>query len=198
MYGAAGTSAEVTSMTVNFLPAQVANAAANHLNPLVYACEVLGFVFAFANENGSTAFANNFGPSNSAMPNTTSGDASFASAASSAIFGSASSPNLASVMQSFVSSWKSYFNAHGVIGISSPTAAQIDLAARATAWGDMVGVALANNLGPLKGQVTNFLIDAAQGTSVYGQSLASQVTHTPLQGEVTTLGMIAPEDGQFI
>jgi hypothetical protein len=40
-----------------------------------------------------------------------------------------------------------------------------------------VGLALANNLGPLSGQVTNFLQDAAQGTAVYSASLASQPAH---------------------
>jgi hypothetical protein len=39
MYGATGTSAEITSLTTNFLPAPVANATQNGLNPLVYACE---------------------------------------------------------------------------------------------------------------------------------------------------------------
>ena len=82
MYNATGTSAEITNLTNNFLPAQVANATQNGLNPLVYACEVLGLAFAFGNETGGTAFANNFGPSNGAMPNTTAGDAAFATAAS--------------------------------------------------------------------------------------------------------------------
>jgi hypothetical protein len=49
--------------------------------------------------------------------------------------------------------------------MSDASAGQIDLAARGAAWGDAVGVALSDNLGPLKGQVTNFLIDAAQGTA---------------------------------
>jgi hypothetical protein len=63
---------------------------------------------------------------------------------------------------------------------------QIDLAARGAAWGDAVGVALANHLGPLYGQATNFLEDAAQGTAVYSASLASQPTHSPFQGEVSS------------
>jgi hypothetical protein len=61
--------------------------------------------------------------------------------------------------------------------MSDASAGQIDLAARGAAWGDAVGVALSDNLGPLKGQVTNFLIDAAQGTAVYSVSLASQPGH---------------------
>ena len=181
MYGLTGTSAEVTSLTMNFLPAQVTNATLNGLNPLVSGCEVLGLVFAFGNENGSTAFSNNFGPSNSAMPNTTAGDAAFAAAASTAIFASASTANLVSVLQGFVSNWEAFFTAHGVPGLSNATAAQIDLAARGAAWGDMVEVALANNLGPLQGQVTNFLEDVAQGTAVYAASLVGQPPHQAFQ-----------------
>jgi hypothetical protein len=177
MYDATGTAAEITSLTTNFLPAQVANATHNGLNPLVYACEALGLVFAFGNETGSMAFSNNFGPSNSAMPNTAAGDAAFATAASNSIFGSASTANLVSVLQGFVSNWEAFFTANGVPGISNPTAAQIDLAARGAAWGDMVGVALANNLGPLSGEVTNFLDDVAQGTAIYGASLVGQPAH---------------------
>ena len=90
MYGSVGSSAEITSLVTQFLPAQVANAISNGFNPQVYASEALGLAFAFGNETGSTAFANLFGPSNSAMPNSAAGDAAFAIAASSAIFGSAS------------------------------------------------------------------------------------------------------------
>ena len=51
MYRATGTAAEIASLTTNFLPGQVANATANHLDPLIYACEALGLVFALSNEN---------------------------------------------------------------------------------------------------------------------------------------------------
>jgi probable HAF family extracellular repeat protein len=176
MYGATGTSAEITSLVVDFLPAQVANATSHGLNPQVYACEVLGLVFAFGNETGSTSFATNFGPLNSMMPNTTAGDAAFAVAASNAINGSASMANLVDVM---ISTWKAFYTAHGLPGSVTPTADQIDLAARGAAWGDMVGVALANDLGPLLSQTVNFLADAVQGTAVYGASLVGQPAHQP-------------------
>jgi probable HAF family extracellular repeat protein len=176
MYGATGTAAEITNLTNNFLPAQVANALNHGLNALVYASEVLGLAFAFGNETGSAAFANNFGPSNTAMPNTAAGDAAFASAASGTIFGAASTANLVNVMRSFVSFWEGFYTANGVPGLNA-SAAQIDLAARGAAWGDMVGVALANNLGPLNGQVVNFLEDTTQGTAVYGASLVGQPMH---------------------
>ena len=182
MYGVTGTSAEITSLTTNFLPPQVANATSLGLNPQVYACEALGLVFAFGNETGSTAFSNNFGPSNSAMPNTTAGDAAFATAASNTIFGTASTVNLVNVLEGFVANWKTFYTSYGIPGNATPTADQIDLAARGASWGDMVGVALANNLGPLNGQVVNFLDDAAQGTAVYGASLVGQPIHQPFQG----------------
>ena len=179
MYGVTGTSAEITNLTNNFLPAQVANAISHGLNPQVYACEVVGLAFAFGNETGSTAFTNNFGPSNSGMPNTTAGDAAFATAACNTIFGAASTANLVNVLKTFVSNWEGFYTSAGIPGNASPTANQIDLAARGAAWGDMVGVALANNLGPLYGQVVNFLDDAAQGTAVYGTSLVGQPVHQP-------------------
>jgi autotransporter-associated beta strand protein len=179
MYGAVGSSAEITKLVTLFLPAQVANAIQHSLNPQVYACEVLGLAFAFGDENGGTAFANNFGPSNSAMPATHAGDVAFAAAASSTIFGSAANAGTPGAILNFVTNWEAFYTSHGIPGVANATASQIDLAARAAAWGDAVGVALANNLGPLPGQVINFLEDAAQGTALYFASLASQPMHAP-------------------
>jgi hypothetical protein len=178
MYGAVGTSAEITLLTTQFLPPQAAFATQHGLNPQVYASEALGLAFAFGNETGSTAFASAFGPSNPAMPDSTAGDLAFAAAAATAIFGAASTANLVKAMDTWVADWKAFYSSNAIPGIS----AQFDLAARGTAWGDAVGVALANNLGPLSGQATNFLADAAQGTAVYSASLASQPTHAPFQG----------------
>jgi hypothetical protein len=151
----------------------------------VYASEALGLVFAFQNENNSTAFAAAFGPTNAGMPNSIAGDAAFAAAAASAIFGSASTANLVNVLDGFVTNWKTFYAAHGLPGIFNASPNQIDLAARGAAWGDMVGVALANNLGPLNGQTINFLKDAAHGTAVYGASLSSEPTAAPFQGGAT-------------
>lgn len=64
--------------------------------------------------------------------------------------------------------------------------AQVDLAARGAAWGDAVGIALDNDLGPLKLQAANFLMDAAQGIADYSTSLVGQPLHHPFQGEVLT------------
>ena len=188
MYGATGTSATITNLTTNFLPAQVANAISHGFNPQVYASEALGLTFAFGNETGNTAFANNFGPSNGAMPNTAAGDAAFAAAACSTFFGAASTANLVNVMQTFVSNWETFYTSVGIPGNASPTANQIDLAARGAAWGDMVGVALANNLGPLLGLTNNFLQDAVNGTATYGASLTSQ-PQAAMSQDVQLLGM---------
>jgi hypothetical protein len=182
MYGLTGSSAEIAKLVTRYLPAQISFAAQNGYNPQVYASEGLGLVFAFGNETGSTGFATNFGPSNSSMPNSAAGDTSFANAAVAAIFGASATTNLDNVMQQFVANWKAFYTANGVVGIASATPDQIDLAARGASWGDMVGIALANNLGPLSGQVTNFLEDAAQGTAIYGASLTGQPAHAPFQG----------------
>ena len=193
MYGAVGTSAEVTLLATQFLPAQVANAIQNGFNPQVYASEALGLAFAFGNETGGMAFANSFGPSNVAMPNTATGDLAFAAAASVAVFGSASTANLVNVLDGFVTNWKSFYTSNGVPGISHASATQIDLAARGAAWGDAVGVALANNLGPLSGQTINFLEDAAQGTANYSAGLASQPNHVPFQGSTASASVTSSD-----
>ena len=186
MYGAVGTSAEVTMLATQFLPPQVTNAIKYGFNPQVYASEALGLAFAFGNESGSTAFADAFGPSHAGTPNSTMGDAAFAAAASAAIFGVDSTATLTNAIQTYISNWKAFYSSSGIPGYSHPTADQIDLAARGAAWGDAVGVALANNFGPLHGQVTNFLEDAAQGTAVYSASFASQPSHSPFQVEVSS------------
>jgi hypothetical protein len=181
MYGAVGTQAEVNMLATQFLPAQVANAIQNGLNPQVYACEALGLAFAFGNENGSSAFANNYGPSNPSMPNSAPGDAAFAAAASSAIFGSAATANLAAAIDGYVANWKSFYSLHGISGITQPSQTQIDIAARGAAWGDAVGLALANNLGALLTEATTFVSHASQGTAIYSAPLTSQATEVAMQ-----------------
>jgi aryl-phospho-beta-D-glucosidase BglC (GH1 family) len=182
MYGLTGSSAEITKLATQFLPDQVANAMSHGYNPQVYACEALGLALAFNDENGGTGFAANFGPSKSTMPNTTAGDAAFAAAAASTIFGSAATANTPAAIAGFVANWKAFFTANGVAGIANATPNQIDLAARGAAWGDAVGIAFDNNLGPLPGQVINFLDDAAQGTALYHASLVGQPIHHAFLG----------------
>jgi hypothetical protein len=82
--------------------------------------------------------------------------------------------------------WKALYSSNGLPGTSNANPDQIDLALRGVAWGDAVGVALANDLGPLKAQATNFLMDAAQGIPSYGASLVGQPVHHPFQGELLT------------
>ena len=184
MYGAVGTSAEVTALATQFLPAQVENATKYGFNPLVYATEALGLVFAFNNETGSTAFATGYGPSNATMPNSTAGDSAFAAAASNGIFGAASTSTLVNAINNYVSNWKAFYSNNGIPGILNPSADQVDLAARGAAWGDAVGLGLANNLGSLQAQATEFLMDAAQGNAMYSESLVGQPHHSPFQGEI--------------
>ena len=195
MYGAVGTSNEVTALAIQFLPPQVANALSHGYNPQVYASEALGLVFAFNNENGSTGFANNFGPSHAGTSNTVAGDAAFAAAASTTIFGTASTAILVNAIQGYVANWKAFYTGNGIPGIAHPTIDQIDLAARGAAWGDAVGLALANNLGPIPSQVTNFLIDAAQGKAIYSTSLASQPAHGPFQSAPPTTPLLSDAVG---
>jgi hypothetical protein len=173
-----------------FLPAQVTNALNNGLNPQVYASEVVGLAFAFGDENGGTAFATNFGPTTPGMSATPAGDAFFAAAAASAIFGSAATANTPGAILGFVSNWEAFYTSNGLPGHPNATTDQIDLAARGAAWGDAVGVALANDLGPLPGQVINFLEDAARGGALYSKSLASQPSHAPFQGGIPFQGAI--------
>jgi hypothetical protein len=188
MYGVTGTSAEITKLVTQFLPGQIANATHYGFNPLVYASEALGLTFAFGDENGGTAFAGKCGPS-TAMPNSAAGDAAFAAAAAKAIFGDAATANTPGAILAWETSWKAFFSSHGIAGNAHPTADQIDLAARGAAWRDAVGTALANDLGPLHGQVINFLDDAAQGTAVYSASLAGQPAHAPFQGATLAGGV---------
>jgi hypothetical protein len=130
------------------------------------------------------------------MPNSAAGDLAFATTASTAIFGSASTANLVNVLDGFVANWKSFYSSYGIPGISDASPTQIDLAARGAAWGDAVGVALANNLGTLNAQAINFLEDAAQGTAIYSASLSSQPTPAPFQGAATASIASAASDVQ--
>jgi hypothetical protein len=55
---------------------------------------------------------------------------------------------------------------------------------------------VANNLGPLAGQTTNFLEDAAQGIAVYSAPLSSQPTAAPFQGAATASVTTTADDVQ--
>jgi hypothetical protein len=169
-----GTSAEVTLLATQFLPPQVAFAAAHGFDAQIYASEALGLALAFRNETGSTGFADAFGPLNPSMPNSTAGDLAFATTAAREIFGPSSTANLVNVMDTWVTNWKAFYSNNGIPGIFNPTDAQVDLAARGAAWGDAVGTALVGDLGPLGDQAINFVKAAAHGIAIYSASLASQ------------------------
>ena len=139
-----------------------------------------------ATSSGSTAFATAFGPLNPGLPDLSAGDATFAALAVNVIFGSASTANLISVMEDWVANWKTFYSGNGVPGFSSPHPDQIDLAARGAAWGEAVGFALANDVGPLRAQATNFLMDAAQGIASYSELLVGQPAHHPFQEGLLT------------
>jgi hypothetical protein len=100
-----------------------------------------------------------------------------------AIFGSAVTANLMSAMNGWAANWKMFCSANGIPNIVAPHADQINLAARAAAWDDAVGVALDNNQGPLKGQTANFLMDAAEGIVGYSMSLVGQPAHQPFKAK---------------
>jgi probable HAF family extracellular repeat protein len=185
MYGAVGSSAVITNLVNNFLPGQLAYAMQVGLDLQTFACLETALVFAFANESGSTAFANNFGPSNAAMPATAAGDAAFAAAATNAIFGSAQTANTAPAILGYVHFLEGFFTANGIVGVQTPTADQIIIAARAGAWGEGIAIAEGNNLGPFPGQTTNFLEDAAQGAAIYSAPFSNQPTAAPFQGAAT-------------
>jgi hypothetical protein len=102
MYGMTGSSNEITSLATQFLPPQIANANHFGFNPQVYASEALGLLFAFGNETGSTAFADNSGPSHPGTPNSVDGDNAFSVLAATTIFGSASRPNLVNAIEGYV------------------------------------------------------------------------------------------------
>jgi hypothetical protein len=184
MYGALGTAAEVTALVTQFLPGRVEFALQHGFNPQVYASESVGLLFAFSNETGGTAFADAYGPTNPAMPNSAAGDLAFAKAATTAIFGSASTENLVSAMETWVANWKAFYTANGIPGLPNSNADQADLAARGAAWGDAVGMALSDDLGPLETLVNNLLMGAAQEIADYTVSLLGQPPHYAFQGEV--------------
>jgi hypothetical protein len=191
MYGAVGSSAVITSLVNNFLPGQIAYANQVGADPELWACSKLALVFAFSNETGSTAFANNFGPSNVAMPATAAGDSAFATAATNAIFGSAQTANTEPAILGYVHYLEGFFATYGIAGVQNPTADQIVIAARAGAWGDGVAIALENTLGPLLAQTIDFIDDAAQGTAIYSASFASQPTPALFQGQPTTSATVS-------
>ena len=129
MYGAVGFSAVITNLVTNFLPGQLAYANQVGLDPVVFACLETALVFAFSNEAGATTFADNFGPSNTAMPAWPPG-MRHRCGGTTAIFGSAQTANTEPAILGYVNFLEGFFTANGIVGVQNPTADQIVIAAR--------------------------------------------------------------------
>ena len=167
----------LTFLSTQFLPAQVAFAAANGFNQTVFAAQALGLALA-----GTSGFQTDW--------------AGLSSSAFVTSVASATGLN-ASAIQGFLTNWTAFYTANGTPG-SSLTITQ---AAYGATLGDAIGVALlnptsanlqsvfstttANNFSPNAGSglVQNALIDVATGQYTTGVSLGTLPTHTPLQGQ---------------
>ena len=185
----------LTFLSTQFLPAQVAFAAANGFNQTVFAAQALGLALA-----GTSGFQTDW--------------AGLSSSAFVTSVASATGLN-ASAIQGFLTNWTAFYTANGTPGGSLT----ITQAAYGATLGDAIGVALlnptsanlqsvfsttsANNFSPNAGSglVQNALIDVATGQYVVGTSLAAQPTHTPLQGQggsggvFLTQGIDSPTSG---
>ena len=167
----------LTFLSTQFLPAQVAFAAANGFNQTVFAAQALGLALA-----GTSGFQTDW--------------AGLSSSAFVTSVASATGVN-SSAIQGFLTNWTNFYTANGVPG-GGLTVTQ---AAYGATLGDAIGVALLNptsaNLQSVfstisgnsfspnagSGLVQNALIDVATGQYVVGDSLAALPIHTPLQGQ---------------
>jgi hypothetical protein len=191
MFGAVDTKAEMTSLTTQFLPAQLAFF--NSLppatqtgagGPIVWDAEVTGFALSGPTGNGGTNsanFANNFASLNTGANAGAAGNTAFAEAVSTAVFGNLNKTNQ---VLSFFISFKSFFTANP----SALNGASLLQGADGITFGAEVGIALANptTVGAfLQGLVSNALIDNAEGSLILGVALGLQPLPTPLQGAAT-------------
>jgi hypothetical protein len=184
MYGVTDNVAELTKLSTQFLPPQVATAIANGYNPTVFAAEALGLGLAGGNGT-STNFATTFG---------TLSVSQFALATSIAT-GGFINPN---AIQNFVTNWINFYTANpgATHGLS------ITLASYGAAFGDAVGVALLNpppigslnmpatlpdaRFNPVQNEVYNALKDNAEGLYQVGVEISALPPETPLQGEANS------------
>src|SRR5262249_30865108 len=134
------TSQQLDKFVLQFAPPQIAVAIAHGFNQVVFVAEAIGLGFGTGDP---TALAN-WSVLNPAMPNNALGDAVFVANAAAAVYGPANTPNLVSVFQTWLTNWKTFYTANGILGNSTPTADQIDTAARMAAFGDAVGTAIEN------------------------------------------------------
>jgi hypothetical protein len=167
MFGATDSITELTKLSTQFLPAQVATAIANDFNPTVYASEALGLALAGGNGT-SNEFATHFGSMS---------ESAFAQAVA-----TATGVN-ADAIQQFVTNWINFYTANPAAtgGLS------LTLASYGAAFGDAVGVALLNSTAAnLQALVSNALIDNAEGSYAAGVQIGALPAHQLLQGEGST------------
>jgi hypothetical protein len=174
MFGATDNVTELTKLSTQFLPAQVAAAVASGLNPTVYAAETLGL--ALAGGRGDT-LSTHFQPSFATLFGSLS-VAQFVSEVA-----SLTGIN-ATAIQGFVQNWTNFYSANPSATFGLP----VTLAAYGAAFGDAVGVALLNptangTTALLVSEEQNALIDNAEGLYKAGIPLISEPPHIPLQGE---------------
>jgi hypothetical protein len=172
MFGQVDTIAEMTKLATQFLPPQLSFAVTNGFRPDVFDAEAVGFVLASGN-GSSNAFATTYG---------TLSVSAFAQAVSTAVFGNT---NLTSAIVGYVNNWVAFYTAHP----SATFGQTVTLASYGAAFGDAVGLAIDNptTVGAfLFGQVSNALVDNAEGLLKVGTALGLQPIHTPLQGDTTT------------
>src|SRR3984893_8926728 len=162
MFGVTDNVAELTRLATQFLPAQVANAVANGLNPTVYDAEALGLALSGGNGT-SNAFATNFG--------------SLSASAFAQAVATATGVN-ANAIQQFVTNWINFYTATP----AASSGLSVTLASYGAAFGDAVGVALLSSTAAnLQTLVPNALIDIAEGKYAVGAPLGFQPTHAQLE-----------------
>jgi hypothetical protein len=159
--GDANTPNTLTLLSTVFLPPQAANAIAHSLPTTVYAAEALGL--ALSTLPGFQSFVNLDIDQFSQAVSTATGINSGA-------------------IKQWVTNWEGFYTAH------PQNATSVTQAAYGAAFGDAVGVALANptvngTIALLVNEERNALIDNAEGSYQAGILLSAEPPHIPLQGE---------------
>jgi hypothetical protein len=160
------TSNTLTLLSTVFLPPQVENAVKFGFPPTVYAAEAVGL--ALSTLPGFQSFVNLDIDQFSQAVSTATGINSGA-------------------IKQWVTNWEAFYTAH------PQNATTVTQAAYGAAFGDAVGVALANptvngTIALLVSEVKNALIDNAEGLYTVGIPLISEPPHQPLQGEALLIG----------
>jgi hypothetical protein len=189
MAGATPSIEELSNISTNFLPAQVAHAVKFGFNPTVYAAETVGLALA-----GGASFNANF---------VGLGTSEFVAAVA----------NNTGVNTGAIGTWLANWTAFYTANPDATFGLTIAQAARGATFGDAVGVALLNptsanlqtvfstTFGPnspqfepntVKGVIANALIDIAEGSYKAGVPLGSLPPHLLLEGEAGLPGALQP------